>query len=122
MKPLTTTLEQREKLEEMARELFPEMRFIQFVGETILMNPDNPISFLDGESIAMGWYEFVCRHLAPKVIYHDPPWRNDYERLQNFLASHVHDDKQHPIDKLYEIYESTRSNVSKRKLSSNQVS
>lgn len=113
MKALRANLQQREKLREMIQALFPELMFITYVEETIMTNPDKEI---------ISWYEVICRYLAPKLIYHDPPWRNDYERLRNFLASHVHDDKQHPIDKLYEIYESTRSNTSKRKLSSNQVS
>lgn len=107
MKPLELTEEQKEKLLEMCKALFPE-----YISYQILDLRTGTVSLWKSKAIveSIHWYEFVMNHLT-KAIYtkalalqhtQDDFW--ELYTVESFLVRVVYYNSFSPIDYLYEQF------------------
>lgn len=108
MKPIELTKQDREKLVEMCKELFPEYDRIYISDandhhvvnvpcnyEINFMKSTNPSDF----SNTFNWFEFCYKHLAKKIF------KNNYYKLTAFTNLTIIGNV-HPIDYLHQHYKS----------------
>ena len=96
MKNIELTENQKVKLLEMCRILFPEYPDLQFgVKEKHNWSKEYLVFGLTGNEPIIHWFEFCMTHLCDKVFIHD-------ESLNEFLLTFNVD--KHPIDYLYEEF------------------
>ena len=100
MKPIELTQEQKDKLLEMCKVLFPEYKYITlgisyricngWSNDKLILDKD----YLSKDCIVIHWFEFCVRILTPKIL--------SYGIEQ--LGSECLDNNKNPIDYLYEEF------------------
>jgi hypothetical protein len=112
MKTLDLTEEQKSKLVEMSKDLFPEYDTI------VMFNDDNKMLFLKGSQAnsPISWFELCIIHLPKRIaenfntVYPKEKHALIIDLMMKKMLDYSSVDKTHPVDYLYEMYQKTLEN------------
>lgn len=101
MKPTQLTQDQKDKLLEMTKVLFPECKNIYFDAITIFNTTDESSYLhysLNNEHIRIHWFEFCLKYLAKKILDNIKNIEKDY--IWTFQGR-ILNINEHPVDYLH---------------------
>lgn len=102
MKPLILTEEQKNKLLEMCKALFPEWKAHSLItGEQYVSDDSGEFSESD-ETFKIHWFEFCIMHLA--AILYNKLDSSDREFTILYYGGMISQEAEHPVDYLYEEF------------------